>query len=149
MSLSLSQKLDKSFTNRQRLILSFGVTDEIFAVASQKSNEINIKYMYGLITLPYWGWAIGTLIGAVAGSILPESLSSALNIAIYGMFIAIIVPRQKIKTCTWRILLSVAISFLFKYMPYLNNLSGGLAIIICAIVASSLGAILSPVKEET
>jgi 4-azaleucine resistance transporter AzlC len=150
MSLSLSQKLDKSFTNRQRLILSFGVTDEIFAVARQKSNEINIKYMYGLITLPYWGWAIGTLIGAVAGSILPESLSSALNIAIYGMFIAIIVPpARKSRPVLGVILLSVAISFLFKYMPYLNNLSGGLAIIICAIVASSLGAILSPVKEET
>ena len=106
--------------------------------------------MYGLITLPYWGWAIGTLIGAVAGSILPESLSSALNIAIYGMFIAIIVPpARKSRPVLGVILLSVAISFLFKYMPYLNNLSGGLAIIICAIVASSLGAILSPVKEET
>ncbi len=150
MSLSLSQKLDKSFTNVQRLILSFGITDEIFAVASQKHDGINTKYMYGLITLPYWGWAIGTLMGAVAGSILPDSISSALNIAIYGMFLAIIIPpAQKSKPILLVILLSVAISFLFKYMPYLNNLSGGLVIIICAIVASSLGAILSPVKEGT
>lgn len=148
MSLSLSQKLDKSFTTVQRLILSFGITDEIFGVASQKPNEINTKYMYGLITLPYWGWAIGTLIGATAGNILPYSISSALNIAIYGMFIAIIIPPAKESKPILRIILfSVAISFILRYMPYLNKLSDGMAVIICAIIASTIGAVLYPVKE--
>jgi len=148
MSLSLTQKTDKSFNTLHRLILSFGITDEVFAVASGKPHDIDIKYMYGLVTVPYWGWAMGTLMGAAAGSIMPESVSSAMNIAIYGMFLAIIIPpAKKARPVLWVIILSVTISFILHYTPYLNNLSEGFVIIICAIAASGFGALFFPVKE--
>ncbi len=148
MSLSLTQKTDKSFNIIHRLVLSFGITDEIFAVASGKTHEIGIKYMYGLITIPFFGWTTGTLIGAIAGSILPDSIASALNIAIYGMFLAIIIPpAKKSRPVLWVIILSVAISFIFHYIPYLSELSEGFVIIICALVASGFGALFFPVKE--
>lgn len=148
MSLSLTQKTDNSFNILQRLILSFGITDEVFAVASGKAHDISTKYMYGLITVPYLGWAAGTLFGAIAGSILPDSVSSAMNIAIYGMFLAIIIPpAKKVRPVLWVIILSVAISFLLHYTPYLNKLSEGFIIIICALVASGFGALVYPVEE--
>ncbi len=148
MSLSLSQKTDKSFNIFNRLVISFGITDEIFAVASGKPHEIGKKYMYGLITAPYLGWSAGTLLGALAGNVLPQSVSSALNIALYGMFIAIIIPpAKKSKSVLFVILLSVSLSFLFKYAPFINQISGGFAIIICAIIASLFGALFFPVKE--
>jgi predicted branched-subunit amino acid permease len=148
MSLSLSQKADKSFSIPHRLIISFGITDEVFAVASGQPSEIGTRYMYGLITVPYFGWALGTLIGAAASTILPETVGSALNIAIYGMFIAIIIPPAKhSKPVLKVILLSVAISCLLRYTPVLNQLSGGFVIIICALIASAAGAILFPIKD--
>ena len=148
MSLSISQKADKSFGILQRLIISFGITDEIFALATGKPSEIGPRYMYGLITIPYAGWALGTLLGAAASTILPASVCSALNIAIYGMFIAIFIPPAKhSKPVLKVILLSVAISCLFRYTPLLNRLSGGFVIIICAIAASAAGAFLFPVRD--
>ncbi|NMA65226.1 MAG: AzlC family ABC transporter permease [Clostridiaceae bacterium] len=148
MSVSLSQKADKSFNLLHRCLISFGITDEVFAVASRKPSDIGIKYMYGLITVPYLGWTTGTLLGAVASTLLPEALSSALNIAIYGMFIAIIIPPAKrSKPVLKVILVTVAISCLIHYTPGLNYLSDGFAIIICAVAASALGAVIHPVKE--
>ena len=148
MSLSLTQKVDKSFNIIHRLILSFGITDEVFAVASGKLHDIGTKYMYGLITIPYFGWAMGTLIGAVAGSILPDSVSSAMNIAIYGMFLAIIIPpAKKSRPVLGVIIISVAISFILHYTPYLNKLSEGFVIMICALAAAGIGALFFPVKE--
>ncbi|MFY9175240.1 MAG: AzlC family ABC transporter permease [Peptococcia bacterium] len=149
MSLSISQKADKTFNILHRFLISFGVTDEIFAVATGKPSEIGRRYMYGLITAPYIGWALGTFLGAAASIILPATLRSALNIAIYGMFIAIIVPPAKhSRPVLLVLLLAVALSFAIRYIPVLQNLSSGFVIIICAIVASALGAILFPLKEE-
>ncbi len=148
MSISLSQKTDSTFSLIHRLITSFGITDEVFAVASGKARDIGTKYMYGLITAPYLGWTAGTLLGAAASTILPESLCSALNIAIYGMFIAIITPpARRSKPVLYVVLLAVAISCILRYTPVLNLISGGFAIIICAVAASAAGALLFPVKE--
>ena len=79
-------------TNLERWVLAFGITDEIFAVAIQQKQEVNAKYLSGLVITPYVGWALGTLLGATATGLLPDSLRNALGIAIYGMFIAIIIP---------------------------------------------------------
>lgn len=146
MSLSLSQKLDKNFTSLSRLGVSFGITDEIFAVASGKDREVSKYYMAGLIFLPFWGWSIGTLLGAVAGEILPLKLKAALGLAIYGMFIAIIVPpARKVLGVLAVVGLSVALSCLLTYVPIFSNISGGFVIIICAIIAATVGAIFFPV----
>lgn len=147
MSISMSQKLDKNVKMYDRFIISFVNTDEVFAVASAKYGLVGRKYLYGLILTPYIGWSLGTLVGAAAGNILPQSIISALGIAIYGMFIAIIVPQMKrSKSTALCVLLSIALSCMFKYVPGLANIPGGFVIIICAAAASALFAALSPVE---
>lgn len=149
MSLSLSQRLDRNFNIFHRMAASFGVTDEIFAVASSKPHNISPKYMYGLIFLPYIGWSAGTLLGAVVGSILPDMITNALGIALYGMFIAIVVPPVKANP---RLLLvvgpAVLISCLIYYIPALGFISGGFSIIISTVIAAVIGALLFPIETE-
>lgn len=146
MSISLSQKLDKKVTVLDRLLMATGNTDEIFAIASSTPGKFGKKYFFGLMTLPYVGWAGGTLAGAVASGFLPESVSSALGIAIYAMFLAIIIPPSKrSKTVLGVVGIAAGLSCLFKYTPYLNKISSGFVIIICAVVAAAVGAVLRPV----
>ena len=149
MSLSLSQKADSSLTFIHRLITGFGITDEIFAVSMSNEKTVSNKYMYGVIILPILGWVSGTFLGAVAGQILPETLRSALSLAIYGMFIAIIIPpAKKNKAILKVIIISVLLSCAFEWVPILSNVSSGFVIIICAVVASTIGAIFFPIKEN-
>jgi len=148
MSLSLSQRLDKSMTTPHRMAFSFCNTDEIFAVASSQPEKVGKWYLYGLMSTPWLGWALGTFLGAVAGQLLPEFLRSALGIAIYGMFLAIILPpARKEHPVRIVVLIAVALSLLLRYTPVLNQISSGFAIIICAVAASTIGAILFPLKE--
>ena len=95
MSVSLSQKVDKSVKTIDRFLISFVNTDEVFAVSSSKEGKIGKKYLYGLIMTPYLGWSAGTVIGAVAGNLLPDVVISSLGVAIYGMFIAVVIPPAK------------------------------------------------------
>ena len=148
MSISLSQKMHKSVTLPDRFLIAFGNTDEIFAVASAKPGEVGKKYMLGLILLPFFGWSGGTLLGAAAGNILPESLTSALGIAIYGMFLAIFIPAmRRSRPITVVVLVSVALSCAFAYLPGLKNVSSGFVIILCALAASAVGALIAPVDQ--
>ena len=87
MSLALTQKLAKGVRSIEKLIWGFGITDEVFAVASTREKEVTTPYMYGLISTPIIGWTFGTFMGAVVGSILPERLAAAMGIALYAMFI--------------------------------------------------------------
>ena len=149
MSVSLSQKLGSSVRLIDRFLIAFVNTDEVFAVALSKGSPLGRKYLYGLTLTPYLGWSLGPLLGAVAGSILPDMLVSALGIAIYGMFIAIIVPpaKKSIPTALC-ILTAVALSCAFKFVPILSKVPGGFAIIICAVAASALFAAVAPVEPE-
>ena len=149
MSLSLSQKVDKTLNTFYRFIVGVGITDEIFAVAVNQKQKVSRYYMFGLIAIPYVGWAGGTLAGAVLGGVLPDIVSSALGIAIYGMFIAIIIPKAREHSCYMKvILIAVVMSCLFRWVRGLNKVSSGFVIIICAVVASAIGAILYPIPEE-
>lgn len=149
MSLSLSQKLHKSVTFLDRLLIAFCNTDEIFAVASGQKGEVGKRYFFGLAVTPYLGWAAGTLLGAVASGLLPGFVQSALGIAIYGMFLAIILPPAKhSRPIALVILMAVALSCLFFWVPGLSEVSSGFVIIICAVAASALGALLFPIREE-
>ncbi len=149
MSLSLSQRVDEKMTVPQRLIVSFGITDEIFAVAYQRKKEPNLKYMLGLIFLPYIGWALGTLLGSAAGFILPMSVRNALGIAIYGMFAAIVTPVcKRERACLFVAVTAGGISCCIRYIPALSGVPTGWAIIICAVTASVLGAVFFPVGDE-
>lgn len=149
MSLSISQKVDKEFGLKERLIASFGVTDEVFAVSMQRRKELSFSYMLGLIATPILGWTSGTLIGAVATSLLPAALTDAMGIALYGMFIAIIVPpAREHKSVLFAVILAILASYAFTYLPILSALSGGWSVIIITVVVSALAAWLFPVPEE-
>lgn len=151
MSTSLSQKLDKSIRLFDRFLIAFVNTDEVFAVASGKKHNVKRNYMYGLILTPYLGWSVGTLIGALAGNILPTGVVSALGIAIYGMFVAIVVPEMKENSKTaLAVALSIVLSCAFEFLPLLNKVPDGFTVIICAVTASLLFAFIFPieVKEE-
>jgi predicted branched-subunit amino acid permease len=148
MSLSLSQKLDSTVRLRDRFLIAFVNTDEVFAVAAGRPGEVGRYYMFGLITAPYFGWALGTLAGAVIGDFLPDSLSSALGIAIYGMFLAIIIPPAKQdRAIVLAIVIAVALSCLLNWLPIFASIGSGFVIIICTLIAATVAALLFPVKE--
>ena len=148
MSVSLSQKLDKSVRLLDRLLIAFGNTDEIFAVATGQGKPVGIRYMLGLIAMPYVGWALGTFLGAAAASLLPASLRSALGIAIYGMFLAIFIPPMKKSGAVAAVVLTAAaLSCAFCYIPALQAVSSGFVIILCAVSAAAVGALIKPVPE--
>jgi len=148
MSLSVSQKVESRMTLKERMIVSFGITDEIFAVSMQRRGELTSLYMLGLILTPLIGWTGGTLVGAVASSFMPAQITSALGIALYGMFIAIIIPpAREHKNVLITVILAVLASLAFTYLPLLKNLSSGWSIIIITIAVSALAAWLFPVKN--
>jgi len=150
MSLSVSQKTDSSMSLWQRFLVSFGITDEIFAVSMRHTRSLTFPYMAGLILTPVLGWTGGTAAGAILTSVMPEALSSAMGIALYGMFIAIIIPPAKeSKAVIAAILMAVTGSLLFTYAPVLSLLSGGWTIIIVTVAVSAICATLFPIKEET
>ena len=148
MSVSLSQKLDKSVSLLDRFIIAFVNTDEVFAVATSKPS-VGRKYMFGLILTPFLGWSAGTFIGAAAGSILPQIVISALGIAIYGMFIAIVVPvAREDKHVLICVAIAVILSTLFRFVPVLSSVQSGFVIIICSVVASVIAAIFFPINTD-
>ncbi len=149
MSVSLSQKLGKSIRLPHRFLISFGNTDEIFAVAMTNKNTVGKKYMYGLILMPYLGWTLGTFFGGIADNILPAIVISALGVAIYGMFVAIVVPEMKRqKPVLFCVLFAITLSCCFEFVSYLKTIPSGFVIIICAVLASALFAVVSPVPAE-
>lgn len=149
MSLSLSQKVSKSLTSIQRALMSFCVTDEIFAVASMEQGEVTGWYWLGLMSMPYLGWSGGTLAGALVSGLLPSSLQDALGIALYGMFIAIIIPAAKhSKPIIMTILIAVGVSCVLYYVPIFSQISSGFAVIIVTIMAAGIMAYIAPIKDE-
>ena len=149
MSVSLSQKLSKKVKLPQKLLIAYGNTDEIFAVSVSNNGEVGTKYMLGIILLPVIGWTSGTLLGGVVGNILPPMVTAALGVAIYGMFVAIVMPvAKKEKMTALCVLLAIAISCAFRYIPLLKVVPTGFTVIICAVVASALFAIIAPIKTE-
>lgn len=148
MSLSLSQRIDKSMPLGERLITAFGITDETFAVSSTEAGILTYSYLLGLMIGPIIGWSTGTLLGALISSTLAESLSSAMGIALYGMFIAIIIPpAKKSKAVVTVILISVAIACILRYIPLFSIISSGFRVIIATILGAAIGAVLFPIKE--
>ena len=148
MSLSLSQKLDPAIGLLERLLMAFLNTDEVFAVASSQKGMVGRRYYYGLMIAPYLGWSAGTVLGAAAGSILPEAARSALGIAIYGMFLAIIIPPAKKHPAVRRVLLlAVFLSCLIAWSPLSQVISSGFSIILCTLAAAGAGAWLFPREE--
>jgi len=149
MSLALSQRLAPAVTTLERMLIAFGNTDEIFAVAVSQPKRVGTRYMVGLMSIPIIGWTAGTLAGAVASTLLPEMVRSALGIAVYGMFIAIVVPpMKKSRSISVVVAIAIAISAVLYYVPLFSFVSSGFSIIICTVAAAAAGAVLFPIAEE-
>ena len=149
MSLALSQKLEQKIPLWKRLLFGFGITDEVFAVASVEVHKISAEYMFGLITAPIAGWTIGTALGACASGVLPAALQNAMGIALYTMFIAIMIPpAKKSKPILIVIMMSVFITCIMKYISWFDFISEGFQIILATVIAAGIGAALFPIEEE-
>lgn len=150
MSSSLSQRFDENTKMIHRFLISFGVTDEVFGVASVYQGEnVPPAYCYGLITAAFPGWVLGTALGAVSGDILPPAILSALGVALYGMFIAIIVPPTKSnKVLLGIVFISMLLSLGFAITPILSEISSGFRVIILTLIIAGAAAYFFPVKEE-
>ena len=149
MSIALSQKIVAETRLSQRMLAGFGITDEVFAVAASEPGDISAKYMYGLISLPILGWTAGTALGAVASQIMPIELSSAMELGLYAMFIAIIIPpARKNRAIALVIIVAILLECILHFTPVLKNISVGFQVIIAAVIAAIVGAIVKPIKAE-
>ena len=147
MALSMSQKLDDRFTLPHRLAAAYGITDEIFGVCAAQEGKLVPSFMYGMICISTTGWVLGTFLGAAAGEILPASVTAALGIVLYGMFLAIIIPpSRKSKSVLFVVVLAAALSVLIRWL--IPVVSSGMAVILSGIAASVMGALLFPREEE-
>ncbi len=149
MSCALSQKVDRNAPFFHRFIMAYDITDEIFGLSIMYEGKLDPKYTYGIIALAAPAWAVGTYLGALSGSIMPASVLSAMNVALYGMFIAVIVPpAKKDKVIALVIAVSMVSSLLFSILPGLKSLSAGISVIILTVVISLAAAILFPVEGK-
>ena len=149
MSLALSQRMGERIGLLPRLLIAFFNTDEIFALAMARVEPLTVPFLLGLGTLPLIGWTMGTLCGALAGSVLPVSIRAALGVMLYGMFIAIVVPPAKKEAkILAAVVLALVLSSLFAWVPALKTVSAGISIVACTVVAAAVCAALFPVKEE-
>ena len=149
MSLALSQRMGSRIGILPRMAIAFFNTDEIFALAMAEKQPLTVSFLLGLGLTPILGWTAGTLCGALAGSVLPLSIRTALGVMLYGMFVAIVVPPAKEEKSVLVVcLLALALSCLFKWIPLFGGVSTGIAIVICTVTAAAICAWLFPVEEE-
>ena len=149
MSASLSQKIDRKAPFFHRFLMAYGVTDEIFALSASTKGPLSPFYTYGQMSVAIPGWTIGTVLGAVAGNLLPERMLSALGVALYAMFCAIIIPpAKKSRVLLIVILCAMGASVLFAVLPLLKDISSGTRVIILTVLIAAIAAKLKPVEED-
>ena len=150
MSISLATHLDKDTKLYQKLVFGFGITDEIYALAIKEKKAITAKFMFGMMILPIVGWSVGTLLGTLSSKIIPTSVSTCFNLALYVMFICVIFPDAKE---SYKVLICIGVSALIScilyYIPFLNeHISLGFKLIIATISACTLMAVLFPQEKK-
>lgn len=150
MGCALSQKLRPGTKIWHRFLLAYCVTDELFGVSVSVDGYLDPRYTYGAALTSAIGWTAGTVVGVLIGTILPPSLVNALSVALYGMFLAVIIPASR-KSLTIGVIvaISMAASFLFSRAPGLRNISSGFRVIILTLLIAGCAAFLRPVDEET
>ncbi len=149
MSAALSQKLDPGLPLIHRLLVGFEVTDEVFGVSIAVDGRLNPYYTYGMMCMAIPGWALGSCLGVVMGNALPARIVSALSLALYAMFLAIIVPpARKSRVLAGVILVAMAASLACSVLPVLRGISSGMRIIILTVVIAGAAAYFFPIKED-
>ena len=149
MSCSMSQRMKPGLALRHRLIMAFDITDEVFAISIARSGWLNPYYTYGAMvtTMPFL--AMGTALGVIAGNLMPLRLVSAFSVALYGMFLAVIIPpAKKDKVIAGLVPICFAISYAGSYIPFIKDLSDGTKTIIFTVVISAVAAVLFPRKND-
>lgn len=149
MSCSLSQKLSHDTPFIHRMLVGYGVTDEIFGISVAVEGKLNPFYTYGAMAIAIPGWSLGTYLGVLMGNMLSPSIVSALSVGLYGMFLAIIIPpARKERIIAILVTISMVASYLFSVIPLFDSISSGVQIIILTVVISAIAAIVHPVKED-
>lgn len=149
MSCALSQKAEPGMPLRHRLLTSLYITDELFAISIARPGYLNPYYFYGAVLVAIPCWSFGTMFGVIAGNLLPLRLVSAFSVALYGMFLAVIIPpARKDKVIACLIVISFAASFAATYLPVISEISDGTRTIILTVVISAIAAILFPKKNQ-
>ena len=149
MSCALAQRFSPATPFFHRLLIGYDVTDELFGITIARPGYLNPYYTYGAILLAAPAWAIGTALGIIAGNALPLRIVSALSVALYGMFLAIIIPpARKNRIVAGLVALSFALSFACEYLPGVASLSSGTRTILLTVLISGAAAVLFPVKQE-
>ena len=149
MSCALAQRFAPGTPFWHRLVIGYDVTDELFGITIARPGSLNPCYTYGAILLAAPAWASGTALGIVAGNLLPLRAVSALSVALYGMFLAIIIPpARKDKVVAVLVAISFALSFACNYLPGILALSDGTRTILLTVLISSVAAVLFPVKDQ-
>ena len=149
MSSALSQKVQQNRPFLHRIFMSYAVTDEIFGISMTVPGKLNPFYQYGAASVAAPGWVLGTFLGTMVGMILPAPVMSAMSVAIYGMFLAVVIPpARKNKIIAAVVVISMSVSLLFQSIPGLKNISSGFQIILLTVLISAAAAILFPVQEE-
>ena len=149
MSCALSQKISPETGIGHRLLIGFDVTDELFGIAIAQPGYLEPVYFYGAMLVAMPGWALGTFIGVLAGNMLPGRLVSALSVALYGMFLAVIIPpARKNRVVAGLVLLSFAGSFVLSHLTWFAGMSEGTRTIVLTIALSAVAAVLFPVPQK-
>jgi 4-azaleucine resistance transporter AzlC len=145
MSASLSQRIEEGTSKKYLALLSFGITDETFSIASLRNEDkLSPGFILGLNLTAFSAWNAGTWIGVFLATGLPESIKTSMGIALYAMFIGLLVPSLKSRPVLTVSLLSIMFNLLLNYIPLFDNLSTGWCIIISTIISSIIGTILFP-----
>lgn len=149
MSSALSQKVRQDKPFYHRFLMAYEVTDEIFGISMAVPGRLHPAYMYGAAAVAIPGWVLGTFLGAVIGMILPPQIMSALNVALYGMFMAVVIPpSKKSRVIAGVVVISMAASTVFAVIPGLKEISSGFQMMILTVVLAGVAAVLFPIKEE-
>lgn len=149
MSCATSQRVKEDMSLLHRIGISFGLTDEIFAISISREGFLNPYYTYGAVAVAGPCWALGTMTGCIAGGILPIRVVSALSVALYGMFLAVIIPPiKKEKIIGVIIVICFTLSYAFNRFAIFSGISSGTKTIILTVVISSFAAIIFPKEEQ-
>ena len=150
MGCALSQKLDEHLPLYHRFFLSYCITDELFGVCSAQEGKLNPFFAYGAALIAAAGWTAGTVLGVLMGNILPGWLVNALSVALYGMFLAVIIPAsRKSRIIAGVVLVSMISSYFFSILPVLKQISEGFRVILLTLLIAGGAALLFPVKEQS
>ena len=149
MSCSLAQKVSADTPFYHRLFVAFGVTDEIFGISVAQPGYMEPAYNYGAMSVAIPGWCIGTALGVIFGEILPPMVVNCLSVALYGMFIAIIIPpTKKSRAVGVVVAVSMVLSYLMTVLPVVKEISSGFRIIIITVAVAAVAAVLAPVEDS-